>query len=652
MLIEMGIPTRRVLAGLSAAALLLSPEARAEGPELSAPAELIVDLVDTLSQAEVEALDAEFPRFRLRLNSPQSEDERMYLAPLAPEHHADVLTRLRADPRVEIAEPNWIYRLVDAPPADPAFELPRSQRRLPAVVDDPLFEKQWSFPLIGVPDAWAHADGSGVVVGVIDTGVAFEDHKRFRRVEDLAGTGFVEGYDFITDDAHPNDDHGHGTHVAGTIAQTTNNKLGVAGIAPKAKIMPLKVLSRRGSGTAGDIADAIRFGADEGAHILNLSLGGGPRSLVMEAAVRYARSKGVLVVCAAGNGARGRVEYPAAYVGAFAVSSVGPDKKLAYYSSYGRQVAVAAPGGNKQLGESAGILQNTITPAAPDTTDAYLAFQGTSMAAPHVAGVAALVMSTGLRDVVEVERILKETATDAGPAGWDERYGYGILNAAKAVETARSGQMAIATLDALFRATPRDLDFDRWGTPAPNASVLPLSTDPDGVPPAAVCGSRSRHRSAIGALGPSRVRLGLEAWALSLLFLVLLIGRGGRSALRRHAKGAALGASVGVALAVGLGSDASVHPLAQSVLPALGASILLLHLRRMRPVLLGFAASWAVALAVQLAMPVRDVSLVPGTAGLLDGAWLGLQATLALALTARLAVLLTHRPAGSEDRPI
>ncbi len=539
---------------------------------------LLVDLDDRLTDREVEAFQREY-RLRLRLNSIHADDENLYLQLQPLPDTADLiplLERLTHDERVEAVEPNWTYRLVEPLGPSKSVPAPAPQRRLPTKVNDPLYPQQWSFPLIGVPDAWAHADGTGIVVAVIDTGVAFEDYKRFRRVEDLDAARFVEGYDFIRDTSHPNDDHGHGTHVAGTIAQATNNRRGVAGIAPKAAIMPLKVLSRRGSGTAGDIADAIRFAADEGAHIINMSLGGGPRSLIMESAVRYARSKGVLVVCAAGNGSRGRVEYPAAYPGAFAVSSVGPDRKLAYYSSYGPQVAVAAPGGNKKLGESAGILQNTVLPQELDKTDRYLAFQGTSMAAPHVAGVAALVMSTGVRDVARVEAILRETAQDLGPAGRDDRYGAGLVSASAAVESALRARRGPEALVA------------GWGW-----AVLALAA-----------GGMLRRRRGLGPVVATVATTGL-------------------------------GVAAGVGLIVGAGpvgvGDVELLRTAgwQSVLPVFAFTIGLVHLKALRPLLFGLAVGFSTALAIQVVTPFADVLGIWGVASVADRAWLLVQACLA-----------------------
>jgi serine protease len=273
-----------------------------------------------------------------------------------------------------------------------------------------------------------------VVVAVLDTGVAFEDHDDFRQVPDLRGTKFVDGYDFVNKDRHANDDHGHGTHVAGTIAQATNNGEGVAGVAFEAAIMPVKVLDHFGGGTSADIADAIRWAADHGANVINMSLGGGGRSAVMEKAVEYARKKGVVVVCAAGNGGRGIVEYPAAYPGSVAVAAVGPSGQRAPYSSWGKELDVAAPGGDKRQGEEAGIIQNTIDPK--DVSQAvYASYQGTSMATPHVAGVAALLFAAGAKGPDQVEKALFASAhPPKGATGWTDQYGHGVIDAEAALQ--------------------------------------------------------------------------------------------------------------------------------------------------------------------------------------------------------------------------
>jgi serine protease len=198
--------------------------------------------------------------------------------------------------------------------------------------------------------------------------------------------------------------------------------------------MPIKVLSAFGSGTSHDIAEGIRWAVDHGARVLNLSLGGGGRSLAMESAVAYAHRRGAVVVCAAGNtGSRG-VSYPAAYRDAFAVSAVGPQGRLAPYSSFGPQIAIAAPGGDKSQGEESGVLQQTLAEGSRTEAD-YRWFQGTSMATPHVAGAAALVMSLGVSAPGAVEDLLRSTASDP-PENSRERYGSGLLDAAAAVRKA------------------------------------------------------------------------------------------------------------------------------------------------------------------------------------------------------------------------
>jgi serine protease len=293
--------------------------------------------------------------------------------------------------------------------------------------DDPDFSKQWHLKAAGAPQAWDVARGEGVTVAIIDTGIA--------PVDDLDPARIVPGWNFIANNADARDDHGHGTHVAGTVAQSTGNGKGVAGMAPLAKLMPIKVLSAGGAGTSRDIAMGIRWGVDHGAKVLNLSLGGGGRSIAMESAVDYARRRGVIVICAAGNtGSRG-VSYPAAYDSAMAVSAVGPQGKPAPYTSYGPQISIAAPGGDKSQGEESGVLQQTLS-AEDRTQSAYRWFQGTSMATPHVAGAAALVESLGITSPVAVQDILTSTASSGGDR---EHYGAGLLDAAAAVRKATLG---------------------------------------------------------------------------------------------------------------------------------------------------------------------------------------------------------------------
>ena len=172
------------------------------------------------------------------------------------------------------------------------------------VPNDPMYDQQWGMQRVGLPRSSEVTCGRGATVAVIDTGVACENHGEFTRIPDLAGTRCLPGWNFVNDTAHANDDQGHGTHVAGTIAQTTNNQLGTAGVAFCATILPVKVLDARGSGSLADVAEGIRWAADHGADVINLSLGGDGHSKIMDQAVEYAHRRGVTVVCAAGNSGR------------------------------------------------------------------------------------------------------------------------------------------------------------------------------------------------------------------------------------------------------------------------------------------------------------------------------------------------------------
>jgi serine protease len=314
------------------------------------------------------------------------------------------------------------------------------------VPDDPYYHYQWNFYNditggIQTDEAWSIETGDpNVIVAVLDTGVAYENYDIYKLASDLAETLFVPGYDFINDDNHPNDDHGHGTHVTGTIAQSTNNDIGVAGIAYGCSIMPVKVLDANGAGSYFTITEGIYFAVENGAMVINMSLGATSPSDTLEDALAYAYQNGVTVVCAAGNDYQNGnpVEYPAAYDDyCIAVGATRFDNQRAPYSSTGSYLDVVAPGGDMLVDQNGdgypdGIVQQTFSVDPNDF--AYYFFQGTSMATPHVSGLAALLISYGVQGPDNVRQAIQTTAIDLGPEGWDPEYGWGLINAEEALE--------------------------------------------------------------------------------------------------------------------------------------------------------------------------------------------------------------------------
>ncbi len=312
--------------------------------------------------------------------------------------------------------------------------------------NDPLFRFQWHLPAIQIPEAWRVSRGKGVVVAVLDTGVAYESRAIYRRAPDLAGTRFVPGWDFVDGDAHPNDEppperQSHGTHIAGIIAQTTDNGIGGAGVAPEASIMPIRVLKRDVTGSARTIARGLRFAADHGADVANLSIAGSSGAKVLEDAVAYAASKGVTVVASAGNAGRASVTFPAAYPEVIAVGAVRRDLSRPYFSSYGKALDLVAPGGERAVvdgdgGESGdGIFQQTLK--GSPSTFCYCFMASTSAAAAQVSGAAALLVGSGRATrPAKVREALISGARDLGPPGRDAEYGAGLVQSSAALQRA------------------------------------------------------------------------------------------------------------------------------------------------------------------------------------------------------------------------
>ena len=290
---------------------------------------------------------------------------------------------------------------------------------------DPYRSSQWSLDRIGAEAAWRVGDGSGVTVAVIDSGVDLHH-------EDLAAQ-LVPGHDFVDGDDDPQDAYGHGTHVAGIVAAVAGNGKGIAGVAPGAEVMPIRVLDEHGSGSVENVVAGIRWATAHGAKVINLSLGEDTQALLgpsFSSALREAWAAGAIPVVAAGNeilASSGFSDEPAMVV----TATTRDDTKPTYSSGVGQaQWGIAAPGGElPNLGADGAILSTYWTGAAPNEY-AYLA--GTSQAAPQVSGALAILLSTGRFTPTQAVQRLLHTAKDIGAPGRDTTFGAGRLDLAAA----------------------------------------------------------------------------------------------------------------------------------------------------------------------------------------------------------------------------
>lgn len=320
------------------------------------------------------------------------------------------------------------------------FAEPNYYRHSHFIPNDPYYQYQWHLSLLNCSYAWDIETGAGAVVALLDSGVAYETSGIYAQAPDLAGTLFAPGYDFVNDDPFPDDDYSHGTHMAGCIAQTSNNLLGAAGVAFGATIMPVKVMDNIGGVTIADEVEGIYFATNNGAHIISMSLGGAGTSVTEAEAITYAYNNGTTIICSAGNSGSGTPEYPASYPEPVSVSAIRTDYSFASsYSNYGIYVDVCAPGGDSSIDLNAdgfgdGILQQTHD-GQNFSVFSYYFYEGTSPAAALVSGVAALIIGKSSIPLApsDVVSILEGSATDLGTAGWDQYYGHGLVNAYLAV---------------------------------------------------------------------------------------------------------------------------------------------------------------------------------------------------------------------------
>ncbi|HEY7727278.1 MAG TPA: S8 family serine peptidase [Candidatus Eisenbacteria bacterium] len=420
------------------------------------PDELIVKFKDTTTRQRIRAAVG---GLGASLKQEPERDGLSFLKLGSGARPFDAVARFERLPEVEYAAPNLLAQ---------GFFVPND-----SVIGQ--FDLAWNLRNVGAYDAWDVVTGSRrVVLAIIDTGVAYEDHPipdyerpnvwpgttMYRQSPELPGP-FRAGWDFVNDDEHPDDDAGHGTMVATIAAGAANNIAGSAGIASGVTLMPIKVLNFERDGEMSDIVQGIRFAADHGADIANLSLGfppvqtlldfGYPRDVLahmfhpLRDAVNYARRRGTILVAASGNFASAEVSLPAGYPGVIAVGATGVDNMRASYSSFGKRLSFVAPGGDF-LDVNGDHIQDQIpnlgikpyrsegSLAKPDSFNVFY-FIGTSAAAPHVSGAVALLMSRGVKQEDEIKRRLRSTAVIpyGDPNVRSLEYGFGLVQIDKAV---------------------------------------------------------------------------------------------------------------------------------------------------------------------------------------------------------------------------
>ncbi len=475
-------------------------------PPRSLPGRIVVRFKPGASQAAIQRLNARHGARVLKRHKLSGLQRIAIPSGVAVDH---VLAAYRSNPLVAEANVSHIVQVLDYP-------------------NDTNYPYQWHLRStdggIWADTAWdlAPLRGQGVVVAVIDTGVAYEDYngsmgqyqQSFKQAPDLASTPFVHPWDFNNNDAHPNDDHGHGTHVTGTITQDTNNAYGVAGVAYDTTIMPLKVADYTGNGNDDDLVEALYFAVQNGAKVINISLGipgsGSPDAngvvcaevVGLNAALDHAYSNGVVVVAAAGNDGGGTVLCPAAYPSVVAVGATRFDAQVTAYSNRGAALDITAPGGDLTIDQSGdgygdGVLQeafcyDSLTLLLFNLYDSFCDFfnSGTSMASPHVAGAAALLQGQNPSLAPDqVRQYLESTARDGGAPGRDDDYGWGVLDAADALAALLNVPKPPPTqppgLDAPSNLTSTAVSANRidlaWTDNATNEAGFKLERSTDGV---------------------------------------------------------------------------------------------------------------------------------------------------------------------------
>jgi serine protease len=348
-----------------------------------------------------------------------------------------------AQEEVDYAEPNGILRKSQSTTFTP---------------NDEFFDYQWNMELVNARRAWAIQQGNpSVAVAVLDTGIAYEDYvdpstgRVFARAPDWGNVRFLPGWDAVHGDSHPNDDEWHGTHVASTIAEGTNNDDGLTGLAFGCALMPVKVLDEFGEGTFFEVAEGIDYAAnyEEGGQrpvkVMNMSLGADGFSETVRRAVDDAHRDGIVLVAAAGNAGSDGIDFPASLSNVIAAGAVDARGERASYSSRGSELDLMAPGGDCDRDDDSDGLADCVFQQMPDpdfvvegvyTRFCFCGLDGTSMAAPHISSSAALLISQGITDPDAVRAALEQTAEKIGGApedGRNDTVGYGLIQPAVAL---------------------------------------------------------------------------------------------------------------------------------------------------------------------------------------------------------------------------
>jgi serine protease len=355
----------------------------------------------------------------------------------------DAVSQYRGMDGVDYVEPNGILRKSQGTRFTP---------------NDEFFDFQWNMALLNAERTWAIQQGSSSVgVAILDTGVAFEDHvdpvtgQVFAKAPDWGNVTFLPGFDAVNRDSHPNDDEWHGTHVASTVAEGTNNMIDLTGLAFGCAIMPVKVLDESGEGSFFEVAAGIDYaasytqGGERPVKVINMSLGTEGFSETVKRAVDRASANGIVIVAAAGNTGKAGIDFPARLENVIAVGAVDARGERASYSSTGAELDLMAPGGDCDRDDNDDDFGDCVYQQMPDidfvTEGIYTEFclcglDGTSMAAPHVSAAAALLISQGITDPDAVQAALEQTAEKIGGApegGRNDSVGYGLIQPAAAL---------------------------------------------------------------------------------------------------------------------------------------------------------------------------------------------------------------------------